>query len=66
MAGMLCLTEFLIDYHFKSGGCLEKRFEGGLGITEKYWCFNRTSIIAHANQIRHIPTLYSCTSSYIH
>ena len=24
---MLCPTEFVIDYHFKSRGCFEKRFE---------------------------------------
>ena len=24
---MLCPTEFIIDYHFKSRGCFEKRFE---------------------------------------
>ena len=29
---MLCPTGFVIDYHFKSRGCLGKRFEDGLGI----------------------------------
>ena len=32
MAGMLCPTEFIIDYHFKSSVCFEKRFEDGLGL----------------------------------
>ena len=29
---MLCPTGFVIDYHFKSSECFEKRFEDGLGI----------------------------------
>ena len=40
---MLSPTGFIIDYHFKSRGCLGKRFEDGLGICVFLkileWCF---------------------------
>ena len=32
MAGMLCPTRFIIDYHFKSSECFEKGFEEELGM----------------------------------